>query len=320
MEIDVPHSWEEVSMTNEEGPLKGLVAARRTELAREMRRLGMEASIVDRLVQDVATDQLTLLEALVARIGPLRADARDAESMPSDEYGELLGRLGEEYVGNLTRIGLSGGADVLPEQLQEGAEVLAGFARLIHAVPTEFRAAIWPTMHSEMPRALPHYQNIKRALIHTGIAEALDAERHAALANLRREMLPDVDLVVLRMMGESDPERTLRAIISAARSAPSAALSSHTVTELLNEAEKQLPESTTPPGPGLPPALTPRRWIGWGKIFSGMAIAGVNIAGGIALGASGGPLAAGATLGGVLASCAAGIGNLSEGVGALRGE
>jgi hypothetical protein len=63
-----------------------------------------------------------------------------------------------------------------------------------------------------------------------------------------------------------------------------------------------------------------KRWTGLGKIFTGISIAGVNIAGGIALGIGAGPLAAGVTVGGVLASCAGGIGAVCEGVGALQGE
>lgn len=293
--------------------------AARAEFARKMGRLGADLATVNRLIQDVGMEQIALLDTVVAQITQSGADVRVSNRMPFNDYQELLDRLGDEYVGHLTRVGLSHGADVQPEQLQEGAEVLALLANLIHVVPRKLRPEIWPTLRTDIGQALPHYQNIKRAIIRTGIAEALDAEEYAILANLRRETIPDVDLTVLRMAGEADPELAIRAVIRAARSAPTAALKGRTVTQLLSEAEKQLQEFTKLPSP--PPAPpTPRRWTGWGKIFSGMAIAGVNIAGGIALSVGGGPLAADATLSGVLASCAGGIGNLAEGVGAFRGE
>ena len=303
---------------SDEAPLDELIAGR-AEFTRKMGRLGADPATVNRLIQDVGMEQIALLETVVAQISHSGADERGLNAMPFDEYKELLDRIGDEYVGHLTRVGLARGADVRPEQLQEGAEVLARLAKLIQGVPRELRTAVWPTLRTEMVQALPHYQNIKRAIVHTGIAEALDAEGYAVLANLRRETVPDVDLTVLRMAGEADPERAIRAVIKAARSAPTAALKERTVMQLLDEAEKQLQESTTVPSP--PPAPpTPKRWTGWSKIFSGIAIAGVNIAGGIALGVGGGALAADATLGSVLASCAGGIGNLAEGVGALRGE
>lgn len=73
-----------------------------------------------------------------------------------------------------------------------------------------------------------------------------------------------------------------------------------------------------PPAPAQRPH--PKHWTGMGKLCTGIAIAGAKFAGGIAFAVGAGPLAAGITVGGVLASCASGIGAISEGVGALRGE
>lgn len=321
----------EVPMTAPPEPKNDATSARREQLARRAEELGVEPAIVDRVVLQASEDQLALLEALAARVKPSSAAAEQQESMPLDEYREVLERLGEEYVGTLTGVGLSSVADVRPEQLRDGVEVLAELARMMRAIPPARRRAMWPAMHGEMKSALPHYQNPKRAIIETGVAGALDAEDHVVMTELRREVVPSLDLTILRMAGETDPERALHGLIRAARSAPRTILVTKTVAQLLEESEQQLQQALQlqplagaaagPPGaavPGAPPK--PKRWTGWGKLFTGIASAGANIAGGIALGAGGGPLAVGVTIGGVLASCASGIGAISEGVGALRGE
>ena len=302
-------------------------SGRREELASQLDRLGVEPGIVDKVLPNASVDELTLIDALVAQIAKTRrtADARAEESMPLDEYRDVLERLGDEYLGPLTATAISSAADVRPEQLREGVEVLSEMARMLRAIPSSRRIALWPAINGEMTSALPHYRNLKRAIVETGIAAALDAEDHVVMTHLRREAVPSLDLAVLRMAGESDPERALLGLIRAARSAGRTKLAMKTVTQLLEESERYLqpqafgvPVPVPAPGSGLAPK--PKRWTGWGKIFTGMATAGANIAGGIALGIGGGPLAAGVTAGGVLASCAGGIGAIAEGVGALQGE
>jgi hypothetical protein len=306
-------------------------SGRREELAKKLERIDVNPEVVDRVVLQASEDQLALLEALAARVKPSTADAQPQGSMSLDDYREVLERLGDEYVGTLTGVGLSSVADVRPEQLRDGVEVLAELAQMMRAIPPARRRAMWPAMHGEMKSALPHYQNLKRAIIETGVAAALDAEDHVVMTELRREVVPALDLTILRMAGETDPERALQGLIRAARSAPRTILATKTVAQLLEESEQQLQQAlqpqpmagaaAVPPGaalPGAPPK--PKRWTGWGKLFTGIASAGANIAGGIALGAGGGPLAVGVTIGGVLASCASGMGAIAEGVGALRGE
>jgi hypothetical protein len=279
--------------------------------------LGVDPEIVDRVVLNASTDELTLLEALTARAKP-SANLRGEESMPLDQYREVLERLGDEYVGVLTGQSLSSVADVRPEQLQESVEVLAEMARMLRAIPPARRNALWPAVSGELLSAMPHYQNLKRAIIETGIAAALDANDHFVMAHLRREVVPSLDLAVLRIAGEQDPESALLGLIRAARSAPRTLLATNTVAQLLNESQSYFPPKRPAPAPG--PAPKPKYWTGWGKLFTGVATAGLNIAGGVALGAGFGPLAAGVTIGSVLASCAVGIGSVSEGVGVLRGE
>jgi hypothetical protein len=50
-----------------------------------------------------------------------------------------------------------------------------------------------------MREGTQHYQKVRRAVVETGIADALEAQRHAAIAHLRREAIPEMDLQVLRM-------------------------------------------------------------------------------------------------------------------------
>jgi hypothetical protein len=310
-------------------------SGRREELAKKLERLDVNADVLNRVVLNASEDQLAVLEVLAARMKPSSAEVQPEESMPLDEYRDVLERLGDEYIGTLTGAGLSSVADVRPEQLRDGVEVLAELARMMRAIPPARRRAMWPALHGEMNSALPHYQNLKRAIIETGIAAALDAEDHVIMTELRREMVPALDLMVLRMAGETDPERALLGLIRAARSAPRTMLAAKTVAQLLEDSERQLQQALQPQSaagtvtsggaaraamPAAPPPPNPKRWTGWGKLFTGMATAGANIAGGIALGVGGGPLAVGVTVGGVLASCASGIGAISEGVGALRGE
>jgi hypothetical protein len=285
--------------------------------------------MVERVIPQASVEELALLEALVARMKTSPADVRPRDSMSLEEYREVLERLGDEYIGMLTDAGLSSVADVRPQQLRDGVDVLAEMARMMRAIPPARRQAMWPAMQSQMKSALPHYQNLKRVIIESGVAAALDAENHVVMIELRREVVPAVDLTILRMAGEADAERALLGLIRAARSAPKTILATKTVSRLLEESEQQLQQALNHNHraaraqdprlvPGAPP--TPKRWTAWGKLFTGIASAGANIAGGIALGAGGGPLAVGVTVGGVLASCASGVGAIAEGVGALRGE
>ncbi len=283
-----------------------------------MEALGIEQGLADRVLPNASPEQLELLSALVSKAASATTEVNDpSDSMSSDEYRALLERLGDEYIGTLTRRGLSESADVKPDQLQDGVEVLAETARMLRAVPPSRRSAMWPSMTGELQTALSHYQVVARALIETGVAGALDAERHVVLNHLRREVIPDLDLALLRLIGEADPELALAHMLREARTAPRSLLRTMTVAQMVEEGGRLLQ-----PQPGVPAPVPPKakRWTGWGKLFTGMAVAGANIAGGIALGIGGGPLAAGATVGGVIASCGAGVGSICEGVGALRGE
>jgi hypothetical protein len=310
------------------GSPKDASSERREQLAKKLARIDVNPDIIDRVIPLASDDQLTLLEALASRVKVPTAIVQPMEPMSLDEYRQILERLGDEYVGTLTGAGLSSMADVQPDKLREGVEVLAELARMMRAIPPARRRAMWPSMHGEMKSALPHYKNLKRAIIEVGIADALDADAHIIMTELRLELVPALDLTILRMAGETDPERALQGLVRAARSAPRTILATKKVAHLLDESEQQLQQALQPqlmagaatvPQDAVNAPLKPKRWTGWGKLFTGIATAGGNIADGITL-ATGGSPAVSATIGGVLASCASGIGAIAEGVGALRGE
>lgn len=171
---------------------------------------------------------------------------------------------------------------------------------------------MWPPVHGELLIASTHFENLRRVMTGTGIAGALQAEDYAALFGLDHRAVPPIDLEVLRAAGYADADLALRHLVRAARSAPRALRSDETLERVLEEGQEKLKEVSPP--------KTPKRWTGFAKLFTGGALASANIAGGIAAAAGGGPLAAGITLGSVLASCATGVGMIVEGVGSLRGK
>ena len=202
---------------------------------------GRQPGIVVKVLPNASVDELTLIDALVAQIAKTRraADAPAEESMPLDESGRPR-KAWRRYLGPLTATAISSAAAVRPEQLRQGVEVLSEMARMLRAIPSSRRLALWPAINGEMKNALPHYHNLKSAIVETGVAAALDAEDHVVMTHLRREVVPSLDLAVLRMAGESDPERALLGLIRAARSAGRTKLAMKTVAQLLEESEQYL--------------------------------------------------------------------------------
>lgn len=278
---------------------------------------GVDPSLARRALSHASPEQVELVRLLVGTGAGPRTPGPDRGVMSTEEYQAVLSGLGEDYVGPLTRRGLTE-ADVGYDQLLEAVEVLAETAGMLRAVPTSRQAAMWSCMTPQLQIALGPYQTVARALTASGVAGALDAQNHVVLTNLRREVIPDLDLDVLRLAGATDPELVLVRMIREAHAAPQSLLSTMTVAQLLDEGTRLLQKTNQPPP--APPERKPKRWAGWGKLLSGIAVAGANIAGGVALGLGGGPFAAGASLGGVIASCGAGVGSICEGVSAFRGE
>jgi hypothetical protein len=237
------------------------------------------------------------------------------------QYRSHVERLAEEYVGPITERALGAGADVTAERLRNAAEVLSETVRMIRAIPHSRRAAMWSAIAPELQTATKHCATVGSALNGTGIAAALDADDHIVMSHIQREMVPEVDLNVLRLSGETDPEAALQRLLAATRAAPRSELSKRSVEKLLDEVSRLLENSAYFENPtSLPKPLAPKRWSGWGKVLTGFAVAGANIASGFALSVGFGPLAGGATLPGVISSCGVGVGAIAEGIGHLRGE
>jgi hypothetical protein len=267
--------------------------------------LGFDADDAEEAVRAGTPGQLSILTRLAER-----ATSGTEAGEPTGEYLATLDWLGEEYVGPLTRRGLSATADLTPENLQDGAEVLAETARMLRSIPLSRREAMWQVMEEEVRRASPHYENARRAMVDTGITVALQAEDHVILTGLHPSVIPAVDRGVLQTAGYANPQVALQHLVKSARATPRHLRAGETLEQILAEGYEQLRQQ--------PPR--PKRWTGLAKLLTGGALAAIDIAGGVAATAGGGPLTSGVTLGGVLTSCGTGIGMIAEGVGVLRGE
>ncbi len=288
--------------------------ARRESVVKSLRQMEVNPNMTGRLA-DAPEAELELLELLVAKIKRPPAKVESSITMSLEEYQEHLERLYNEYVGPMTSHSLKA-AGVTSENLLQGAEFLAETAALVRAIPPAKRDSMWSTVSAELNKASQHYETLERAITESGISDALGAEDHMVMSQLRREVIPALDLQVLRLAGESDPERALAQLIRAAQVAPRTVLANKTMVQVFGEARDSLSRPVT----SKKNRPKPKFWTGLGKILTGMAAAGANIAGGLALTGLGGPLAAGVTAGGVIASCGAGVGGICEGVGALQGE
>lgn len=211
-----------------------------------------------------------------------------------------------------------------PDDLSRDVSTLVEAAKLLRGVPASMYSRMWPVVSEELAGSAGYsYRSVSRALLELGIADALEVADHAVMRELEVADIPPIDLDLLRDVGYADPDWALRHIVRDARSAAArmerdrVALSS-----ILEEASVHLQDAAAGRLAELHPPR-PKRWAGFSKLLTGASIAGLNIVSGVALTAASGPLApfaVGAGLPSVLASTAAGVGQIVEGVGALRGE
>jgi hypothetical protein len=155
-------------------------------------------------------------------------------------------------------------------------------------------------------------------LVNTGIVDALEAEDSLAFRNLRPDLLLSVDRELLRAAGETDLDAAIAALVRAAHRVGETAGRQDTIAQPLEEGVRAFPSPTKPP-----PRPKRKWWTGWGKLLAGAGLAGLDVAGGVAMGTVVGPLAplaVGVTWPSVLGSCAAGVSAVVEAVGAFRGE
>lgn len=155
-------------------------------------------------------------------------------------------------------------------------KLLAETAAMIRAVPTAQRHTMWVPMQGALAAAAPHYGNVHRAVVETGISAALEAQNHAAFTQLHVKAIPTIDLELLRVAGYRDPERALRHLVDAARSAPQSLGAHETLERILEEGQQSL--TPWPSGIQKPPPR-PKRWTGLAKLLTGAALTGIDIAG-----------------------------------------
>lgn len=308
----------------------------RERLAIQLAQKRIDRSLIEKVVSIASAEQLALLEATIASArseGPIVAD----ELMSHAEYGDMLDVIGQEYVGALTNRTFSQQADLGVPELRDSMEVLAETASMLRAIPPSRRASMAPVMRSELNAALPHYQKVTRALISTGIADALEAHNFFALRQRRVEAIPAFDVRVLDLAGEPDPEYALKQQVTAARAAAQGVLLTRSVAAVFKEGQEHLQNAMSPAAPPTPNTVPPppprqKTWSGWGKLLKGTAVIAGNIAEPIAAGVLGATLTAnpagaaaavamtGTRWRDILASCAGGVREVCEGVGMLRGE
>jgi hypothetical protein len=295
-------------------------ALRREQTAERLRQLGLDPGLIANALRDVKRDQIRLLEEILGRIAPASREATD-DTMSLADYEDLLNNICEEYTSAVTAPDIAKVAGVTHAQLLDAMQVLAQDARMLRSIPLAARTVMWAAVRQELQGAAQHYERVRRAVVDTGIVDALEAQRYAAIAHLRREPIPAVDLQVLRMVGHEDPERALRQQIRAARVAARGLLQTSSVETILLEGEKYLQQASAPnTAAQLVPAPRPKRWSAWGKLLKGAAVMAGNIVAPLGAGLVGGPVAGIVVTPATLASCAGGIGEICEGVGALRGE
>jgi hypothetical protein len=304
-------------MTDPQGtspaPDSSLSTDRQAELIDQLAALGIDRAEAERAVQEATGTPLLVLKDLARKATAPSFVASAADAASQATYQSTLESLGEEYVGELTRGNLAAMADVALDSLRDGAEALAETARILRTIPSTWRPEMSKSVQHGLKQTAPtHYENIKRAIVQTGIIDALEADNYIILRDLEYEAIPAVDLSILRVAGYQDPYTTMQHAARTARWMPQALRTGETLEQILSEGSDKLQAAVL--------GSRRKRWTGFAKLLTGSALAGVDIAGGVAAAAGTGPLAVGVTLGGVLTSCAAGVGMIFEGIGALRGE
>jgi len=280
-----------------------------------LRLLGLDEATAQRAVGSASDSELKTLDRALSQ--------RDAGDRKKPTRSRTVDWIAYEYLrpygsSELSRI------DIESDVLTQNASALADTARLLRIVPPSMYPRMWPVVSDDLTTsAHSSYQNINRALSGIGITDALEAENHSAMRDLDVEDVPPIDLDLLRKAGYSDPEWACRHIVRTARSeAASMERTGIALSSILEEGREHLHYAAS----GVTTAHAssrPKKWAGFSKLLTGAALAGLNIVSGIALATTSGPLApfaVGAGLPSVLGSAAAGVGQIAEGVGVLRGE
>jgi hypothetical protein len=275
------------------------------------------------------------------RQGPMTpsVDPADQKTRADLEYRERLREIGNDYMA--TRAVIQGPTGI-PGDLLTSTEVLAR-AAAITDVCADGGSEMWPVAAQTIRVAARHYATFTGSADALGVTDALAADDYYILRHLEASHVPEEDLEILRRAGVRDPVQYVRSMVRRARAVPDAFVkamdrgSVHPreapMIVVLADGGQFLQrfvggDNEPQKGP-VPPPKKRKTWSAIGKILKGAAIAAGNLvpvaaaAGIFAVNPPAGALAAAGALPAwdkILSSCGAGVGDICEGVGAIRGE
>jgi hypothetical protein len=242
--------------------------------------------------------------------------------MSDDEYRAFLDALARKYL-RLHRIHRHHLME--DDHLRYELERAASLGRLVHVAEDRPEDA---RILSALGQGLreTYLSGVVDALDESGVLRAIEEDRETIFANLRRSVIPDEDLALLRQSGILDPDAEITLLIHYARqhlgrpsydAHPSDAVKE--VPTLVQEAGQRLEQYAGPPKAAAPekqPEKKRKIFNGVGKILSG-AVTGI---GNLLLGAGGIVAPNPATAYAVIGSSALAVSAICQGVGDLRGE
>ena len=275
---------------------------------------------------------------------PTSAAEQDSQKTKTDvEYRDRLREIGSDYVDTRAAIQAPTGK---PGDLVEATEILAR-AAAITEMCADGGKEMWPVAAETIRVASQHYATFAVSANALGVTDALAADDYYVLRHLDAVHIPEVDLEILRRAGVRDPAQYLRSMVRRARAVPTAlekATSSKASPGPNRPDEAPLwvvlasggqliqhfaaTDNKSTKAPDIP-SKKRKTWSAVGKILKGAAVAAGNLvpvvaaAGIFTVNPAAGALAAAGTLPAwdkILSSCGAGVGDICEGVGVMRGE
>lgn len=314
--------------------------ATRPESGSSTAQLGVTQAVFQELLAELKAMRRDLGAVRSIREEPSQAAPKPVPVLgrPTEEHRERLLEIGRDYV---ERPNSAQDRDITLAQVTAATRALAR-AAAITDVCAEHGFELWPAAQATIVVAGNHYATFQGVADRFGVTDALSSDDYYVLRHLDMGSIPDEDLEILKMAGVGDPAAYLRAMVRRA----------HATADRLSRPGLIARDPTKDPLAGVladahailgrfaegdkahkagPPPLPKKRkiWTGIGKILKGAAVASGNL---IPVAAAVGIFtvnpAAGAAIGAgavtswdkILSSCGAGVGDICEGVGAIRDE
>lgn len=234
--------------------------------------------------------------------------------MNEKEYREFLEALGRRQLNFLGERFGPGGSDLFRHDLKRLAQTHR-FVQVVRDRPHDL--ALYRSLGEELVKG--DAQRVFAAMTRTGVIDALDEYGQIIFSNLSKDVLPAEEADFLRAAGIAEPEAEL--VILVYESQRLAQAPDFRSSAILQRASARLAEvaeelESMPQSPAVPQAKPRKYFNGIAKILSGAILGGGNL-----LIGTGTVIASGGAVGAaVIASCAAAVTAVGQGVGDLRGE